>query len=469
MKKKIFAFTMVAALSVSAAGATSLVVDGTNVQTDVPPVIVDGRTLVPVRALFESLGATVDWDETTQTVTATKEDTVISMQIGSTAASVNGATQVLDVPAQTIEGRTMVPARFAAESLDARVLWDNNTQSAYIITPEHKSLVVEYLDVGQADSMLLSSNGEYMLIDAGNNEDGDDVVEYLKNAGVSTLKYVVGTHPHEDHIGGMDDVINAFDVQNVLLADATSNTQTYSDVLTALENKSLTAVVPEVGTTFPLGDANVTVLAAQPADDLNNASIVLRATYQNTSFLFMGDAEAEVEEAILQSGADIQSNVLKVGHHGSDTSTTSSFLSAVSPDAAVICCGTGNSYGHPSQTTLNKLAGIPIWRTDLNGTIYAMTDGETCRITANKSASTTSTKQPSSSQAAPSTPSVSTPPKSENVPANSTVTGTHANIYVTKTGKRYHYDNHCNGGTYYLSTLSDALARGLTPCNKCVK
>lgn len=467
--KSLALLSLTAALSIGSAGAASLVVDGAAVPSDVAPIVVDGRTLVPVRALFESLGATVDWDDTTQTVTATKEDTVISMRIGSTAASVNGAAQVLDVPAQTIEGRTMVPARFAAESLNARVLWDNNTQSAYIITPEHKSLVVEYLDVGQADSMLLSSNGEYMLIDAGNNKDGDDVIEYLKNAGVSTLKYVVGTHPHEDHIGGMDDVINAFDVQNVLLANATSNTQTYSDVLTALENKSLTATVPEVGTTFPLGDANVTVLAAQPADDLNNASIVLRATYQNTSFLFMGDAEAEVEEAILQSGADIQSNVLKVGHHGSDTSTTSSFLSAVSPDAAVICCGAGNSYGHPSQATLNKLAGIPIWRTDLNGTIYAMTDGETCRITANKSISTTSTKQPSSSQAAPSTPSVSTPPKSESVPANSTVTGTHANIYVTKTGKRYHYDNHCNGGTYYLSTLSDALARGLTPCNKCVK
>ena len=210
---------------------------------------------------------------------------------------------------------------FAAESLDARVLWDNNTQSAYIITPEHKSLVVEYLDVGQADSMLLSSNGEYMLIDAGNNADGDDVVEYpQRNSAVARASNLTSAHhPHEDHIGGLDDVINAFEVQNVLLADATSNTQTYSDVLTALENKSLIAAVPEVGTTFPLGDANVTVLAAQPADDLNNASIVLRATYQNTSFLFMGDAEAEVEQAILRSGADIRSNVLKVGHHGSDT------------------------------------------------------------------------------------------------------------------------------------------------------
>ena len=483
MNKKCFALAIAAALSVSTAGAASLVVDGAAVPSDVAPVVVEGRTLVPVRALFESLGVAVDWDETTQTVTAVGADTVISMQIGSTAASVNGAARELDVPAQTIEGRTMAPARFAAEALGARVLWDDKTQSAYIITPEHKSLVVEYLDVGQADSMLLSSNGEYMLIDAGNNEDGDDVVEYLKNAGVRTLQYVVGTHPHEDHIGGLDDVINAFEVQQVLLADATSNTQTYSDVLTALENKSLTATIPEVGATFPLGQATVTVLSAQPADDLNNASIVLRAAYQDTAFLFMGDAEAEVEQAILQSGADIQSNVLKVGHHGSDTSTTDSFLAAVSPDAAVICCGAGNSYGHPSQATLDKLAGIPVWRTDLNGTIYAMTDGETCRITANKSASAAPTKQPDPPAApessvpsapapettAPSAPSVSAPSPSETTPSNPAVTEARANVYVTKTGKRYHYDSHCNGGTYYLSTLADAQARGLTPCSKCVK
>lgn len=134
MKKKIFAFAMVAALSVSAAGATSLVVDGTNVQTDVPPVIVDGRTLVPVRALFESLGATVGWEESTQTATATKGNTVISMQIGNTTAYVNGVAKTLDVPAQTIEGRTMVPARFVAESLNATVNWDSASDTVKIST-----------------------------------------------------------------------------------------------------------------------------------------------------------------------------------------------------------------------------------------------------------------------------------------------------------------------------------------------
>ena len=134
MKKKIFAFAMAASLSVSAAGATSLVVDGTNVQTDMPPVIVDGRTLVPVRALFESLGATVGWEESTQTATATKGSTVISMQIGNTTAYVNGVAKTLDVPAQTIEGRTMAPARFVAESLNATVNWDSASDTVKIST-----------------------------------------------------------------------------------------------------------------------------------------------------------------------------------------------------------------------------------------------------------------------------------------------------------------------------------------------
>lgn len=139
MKKKIFAFAMAAALSVSAAGATSLVVDGTNVQTDVPPVIVDGRTLVPVRALFESLSATVGWEESTQTATATKGSTVISMQIGNTTAYVNGVAKTLDVPAQTIEGRTMAPARFVAESLNATVNWDSASDTVKISTSDATS------------------------------------------------------------------------------------------------------------------------------------------------------------------------------------------------------------------------------------------------------------------------------------------------------------------------------------------
>ena len=205
----------------------------------------------------------------------------------------------------------------------------------------------------------------------------------------------------------IDLAVSGGDISGFALAvdeETDTNTQTYTDVLDAIETKNVPVTVPVKGQTFQLSDAAVSVIAAQQADDLNNTSIVLKATYEDTSFLFMGDAETEVENAILSAGTNVKSNVLKVGHHGSSTSTSSTFLAAVSPDAAVISCGAGNSYGHPSATTLQKLTGVPVWRTDLNGTIIAMTDDQTCRLTAEKG--TASLKPPATTPSAPSEPSV---------------------------------------------------------------
>lgn len=243
MKKKLLSALFTLTMLLPGAFAVDLFVDGSELQTDVPPTIVNDRTMVPLRAIFEALDATVDWDDTTQTATAAKASTTVQVSIDDTTAYVNGQAQTLDVPAKLIDGRTMVPARFVSEPLDARVLWDGSTESVYVITPDHEALVVEYLDVGQADSILLSSDGEYMLIDAGNNADGDDIVRYLREVGADELKYVVGTHPHADHIGGMDDVILDMDIDQVLLPRATTTTQTYADVLDAIETKNVPGVI----------------------------------------------------------------------------------------------------------------------------------------------------------------------------------------------------------------------------------
>ncbi len=241
-------------------------------------------------------------------------------------------------------------------------------------------LQVHFLDVGQADSMLLQQGEEVMLIDAGNNADASLVVEYIKNHNISSLKYVVGTHPHEDHIGGLDAVIQHFDVQNVWMPKVSHTTKTYGDVLQAVKEKGLKITAPTAGSTFSLGAAQVHILApnSDTYEGLNNYSIVLKVTYGSTSFLFTGDAEALSEQEMLQAGFDVSANVVKIGHHGSRSSTSIEFLQAVKPAYGVICVGTDNKYGHPHEQTLELLQQhkVDIFRTDINGNILAESDGQ---------------------------------------------------------------------------------------------
>lgn len=240
-------------------------------------------------------------------------------------------------------------------------------------------LRISYLDVGQADSILIENNNEYMLIDAGNNEDGELLVKYFNQKGINEFKYLVGTHPHEDHIGGLDDVINNFNVGTIYLPDAITTTKTFMDVLDAIENKELSYKVPKIKETFTLGEALITVLyTGNDTKDLNNTSIVLRLDFGNTSYLFTGDATDKTEEILLNSGVNIKADILKIGHHGSKYSTTDKFLKSVNPKYAIISVGTGNSYKHPESIVLNKLKAnnIEIHRTDLEGTIIITSDGE---------------------------------------------------------------------------------------------
>lgn len=255
---------------------------------------------------------------------------------------------------------------------------ENNIQERKTIpVTKGETLEVSFIDVGQADSILIENEGHYMLVDAGNNEDGEKLVTYFKEQNINTFDYVVGTHPHEDHIGGLDDIINNFKINNFYMPDVITTTLTFEEVLDALENNNVNLTIPKENDSFSLGEANIEVLHVgdESESDLNNTSIILKVTYQNVSFLLTGDAESKIINELDPS--DLKTTVLKLGHHGSITSTNETILEKASPQVAIISAGVNNQYGHPHQEVLNLLQqnNIKTYRTDQDGTIIVTTDG----------------------------------------------------------------------------------------------
>lgn len=246
---------------------------------------------------------------------------------------------------------------------------------------DNSLLSIHYLNVGQADSILINNNDNTTLIDAGNNSDGENIVEYIKNQNINDIDILVGTHPHEDHIGGLDDIINNFDIGKIYMPDATTNTKTFENVLDAIDNKEYSITIPEIDEEFNLGNMNFKVVyTGSDESDLNNTSIVLKMTFGNTSYLFTGDATDITEKKILNK--DIKVDVLKVGHHGSSYSTTTDFLSKVNPKYAIISVGKDNKYNHPATSTIENLnnKNITTYRTDVDGTIKLTSDGKNINI-----------------------------------------------------------------------------------------
>ena len=240
----------------------------------------------------------------------------------------------------------------------------------------NNNFIVFFLDVGQAESILIKSDDEYMLIDAGNNNDGEKIVNYFKYLKVNEFKYVFATHAHEDHIGGMDNIINSFKIDNFYMPDDPTTTETFIEVLNALEKNKVTLTTPQADTKLKLGKADIDIISAKKSKtDLNDTSIVLKVTYNNISFLFTGDITQNIEKELLNK--DINSTVLKVAHHGSKYSNSAQFLNRVKPKYSIISCGINNEYYHPHKVVLDKLEKLnsKIYRTDLDGTIVAMSDG----------------------------------------------------------------------------------------------
>lgn len=259
----------------------------------------------------------------------------------------------------------------------------DETQTKKNFIAEDK-LVVDYIDVGQADSILLRNKDKTMLIDAGTNEQGKNVVSFLKEEGISKIDYLIGTHPHEDHIGGLDDVINNFDIGKIYMPKRETTTKTFKDVLSAIKNKNLTITQPKKGEIIDLGQAKCEFMTEPIIDDdnINLSSLILRVEFGNNSFLFMGDAEKQNEKTITWPKTD----VLKVGHHGSDTSSSKEFLEQVNPKYSIIMVGEGNTYKLPKQTIIDRIEkiGSKIYRTDKNGNIKIISDGNNLEIKTEK-------------------------------------------------------------------------------------
>lgn len=258
------------------------------------------------------------------------------------------------------------------------LIWQGVSENRNKVTVPMDGLYVHYIDVGQGDCELVCCGGEYMLIDAGEPSASDTVVDYLKNHSIEKLAYLVCTHPHADHCGGLDAVVENFEVETVFTTPYVGENRSYEYFENAVYDAGLELTVPEMGESFRLGEAVFRFIGPlEDHDSTNDDSLVIRLEYGDTSFLFTGDMSSAAERELIADGAELSCDVLKVGHHGSSSSSCYQFLYETDPTIAVISCGEGNDYGHPHKETMSRLADaeVTVYRTDTDGSIIIFSDG----------------------------------------------------------------------------------------------
>lgn len=349
---------------------------------------------------------------------------------------------------------------------------------------ESNKLEVHYIDVGQGDATLIKCGDAAMLIDAGENDKGTLVQNYVKKQGIENLDYLIVTHPDSDHCGGADVIISKYDIDTVIMPDYEKDTAAYRDVIKALDYKRYKVTDPVVGDSYELGEARFTIIAPNGSnygENSNNYSIGIILKHGDKKFVFTGDAEEDAEKDIVDNKVDISADVLKVGHHGSRTSSLQEFIEAVGPEYAVISCGENNEYGHPHAATLNTLRGgkVKVFRTDEQGSLIAVSDGK--KITWN-AAPTDSWKAGEPSKSGVSSSSASSVPKAETkqqeaaptaeIPEQEAKQDTDSFTYVLNVEtKKFHLSSCSSLPSANRSDSSlrrdEILAVGYEPCRKC--
>ncbi len=347
--------------------------------------------------------------------------------------------------------------RAAAATVIYRLV--DHSQRLKVDLPQESTFSIHFIDVGQADAALVLCDGKSMLIDGGNSSDSSIIYSYLKNQEITHLDYIVGTHAHEDHIGGLSGALNYASVGTVYCPVKSYDSDAFRDFVKYLEKRNVSITIPRVDDSFSLGSSRIDILACNTANDTNNTSIVLKITYGNTTFLFTGDAEREVEQYLIDNNADLSSTVLKVGHHGSETSTSYVFLREIMPEYAVVSVGKGNSYGHPTDEVLSRLrdADVKVFRTDLQGDIICNSDGERVTFTVDKGENADTLKAPNAE-----------------ITESSNTQNNFSKYILNINTKKFHYED-CRSVKQmseknkkdYFGSRDDLVLSGYTPCKNC--
>ncbi len=419
--------------------------------------------------------------ESIPNVSSGSSSDIVSDIISSDVSSGTTTSDVSSIPSVP-ESSSSAPASSENPSSVPSLPPSSQAPSSVPAAPVLTGLEVHFIDVGQADAALVLCEGKAMLIDGGNVADSNLIYAYLKKHNVTHLDYIVCTHAHEDHVGGLSGALNYATVGTAYAPVTNYDSDAFRNFVKNLSKRGKNITVPSAGQTFSLGNAKITIVGpVRASDEPNNTSIVLRMVYGETSFLFTGDAELDEERDILDRGYALESTVLKVGHHGSETSTSYRFLREIMPDYAVISVGKGNSYGHPTDAVLSRLrdADVKVYRTDLQGDVICKSNGKTVTFTVDRNANANTlvpggssvSSKPASSKPTSSVPASSSNPSSA---VSTPVSGREYVLNINPSSLRFHYPS-CgsvkgmkeSNKKFVFATREELIAQGYTPCGNC--